>query len=864
MRKFNLYTRVILACLLLTTTILSGCSSSSSTITKRNIDEQEYAKEDYDFDTTIKSTEGFYTVATVGNLQLSVNGKTADVMVNDLKTKASWTTNPDNSNSSADGFLASQFSVSYIDDQDKLYEKNSYTDSVKLEQYSFYPLNNGIRVNYTVNEKKKEYLVPPVIGAERFEKILSKLSENDKMMLNTFYTIKSLEGVSPEVEAWQKTVFPALRYGDIYVLSSGYSQTEGVNASELMLEMIEPYFISAGYTKDDLKYDAEQNSLEPIDEDEFSIELSIEYTLDEDGLTAKIPQKSIIYDEDGMKLTEIAFLPFMGATNAENEGFLLVPDGSGAIINLNSDKKNISAYEKRVYSEDNTLQTEVQKSTNGSQIYLPVFGVSSNNNAMLAVIEKGDAVATIHADVSGKLNDYNYIYSSYCLIENSVETNSVLNKSGGKLYQKEPLESDIQIKYLFTEDSGTYVNMAKSYREYLLANKKIRNQEQNTSSIPFALNTIGAVSYTTTKLGIPVEAEKALTTFEQAQSILIDISKADIKNIVYSYSGWMNEGLYGTAPYKINPVGVLGGNDAFKELIGFTNKNNISFFPEANFSYVSEMGNGYSKNEDTARDLSGNLAKKHTYNLALQRWNEDDYQFIISSSALGRMSERFLKSYNKYGVSGISLPILSKEINGDYSKTACCDRQDSLYKITETFNSIAKAGYKIHVDGANVYALSNASFITGVPMSSGNHYLFDETVPFYQSVLHGILPYSSTPLNFSGNFREATLKCIEYGASPYFQWIYSDNIELKETDYNIYNVNYELWKDDAVNAYEEINDALTNCQKATIIAHEKISKDLYKTTYSNGYSIYVNYGEKEVENDGYTINACDYLVVKGA
>ncbi len=861
MRKIYLYMRVILVCLLLVTVLLSGCSSISTKIT-RKVDEKEYAKEDVVFDSDIKSSEEYYNVATVGDLQLLISGKTTAIQVKNLKTGFSWTSNPENNNTN--DFVSSQFSVVYVDDKDKENERNSFADSVKLGQYSFYPLDNGIRVNYTVNEKKKEYLVSPVIGEERFEKILSKLSEEDKMMLSSFYTFKTLEGVSPEVEAWQKTVFPALRYGNIYVLSSGYSNTQGVTASDLMLQMIEPYFVKAGYTKEDLKYDAQQNSLEEIKNDEYSIELSIEYILDENGLTAKIPQKSIIYDESIMKLTELTFLPFMGAADAATEGFLLVPDGSGAIINLNNGKKTISAYEKRIYSADNTLQTEIQEKTDGSQIYLPVFGVSRNNNAMLAVIEQGDAVATISADVSGKLNDYNYIYSSYCLMENSIETNSVLNQSGGKLYQKLPLESDIQIKYLFTDNnSGSYIDMAECYRNYLLENNKISKQEQNTESMPFALNTIGAVSYTTTKLGIPVDTEKALTTFAQAQSILDELRESGIKNVVYSYSGWMNKGLYGTAPYKVNPVKALGEKKAFNDLIAYVNKNNIEFFPEVNFSYVSDTGNGYSKNEDTARDLSGNLAKNHSYNLALQRWNEEDYQFIVSPSALGRMSERFLKSYSKYDVNGVSLPLLSKDINGDYSKESCCDRQNALKKVEKTFTDISKSGYKVQVDGANAYALSKASFVTGVPTDSGNHYLFDENVPFYQAVLHGVVTYSATPLNFSGDFNAATLKCIEYGAVPYFQWIYADNIELKETDYNLYNVNYKLWFEDAVKAYKKIDKALSACQGATIVAHEKVSKDLYKTAYSNGYSVYVNYSDEAVKVADKTIKANDYIVVKG-
>jgi len=862
MQKVKLYMRAGVAFLLLITMLLSGCSGSL-TVLKRAVDEKEYAKEDVVFDADIKDADGLYNVATVGDLQLYIDGKTAAITVMNSKTGVSWSSNPQND--TGNEFIASQFSVNYVDDEEKEYERNSYADSVLLGQYSFYPLENGIRVNYTVNEKEKKYLVSPVIGADRFEKILSKLSEEDRMMLESFYTFKTLEGVSPEAEAWQKTVFPALRYGDIYVLSSGYSNTQGVTASDLMLQMIEPYFISAGYTEEDLKYDTAQNLLEPIDEEEYSIEISIEYTLDENGLTARIPQKSIIYDEKSMKLTNLTFLPFMGATDKTANGYMLIPDGSGAIIEFNNGKKTISAYEKRIYGDDRSLQKEFKDVTDGSQIYLPVFGVSHNNSAMLAVIENGDAVATIHSDVSGKLNDYNYVYSSYKLIENSIESNSILNQSGASLYQREPLKSDIQIKYIFTDnDNGSYIGMASAYRDYLISAEKLKAATARSSSISFAINTIGSVSYKTTRLGMPIEAQKALTTFEQAEEILKQLKKADIENITFSYSGWMNNGLYGKAPYKIDPVKALGGKRSFNNLTDYISENKIDFFPEVNFTYVTDMGNGYSKNGDTARDLSGNLAKNHTYNLAIGNWNEEDFQYIVSPSVFGKIAESFMKASDKYSIKGISTPHFSNELNGDYDKEACIDRQQALKKTTEALASISKAGKKIQVDGANAYTLANASFVTGVPLNSGNHYLFDRTVPFYQAVLHGAVPYSSTPLNLSGDFERSCLKCIEYGASPYFKWIYADNIELKETDYNIYNVNYALWFEDAIEAYKDINDALSDCQNEVIVSHNEISKNLYKTTYSNGNCIYVNYGDEVIEAEGQTIMACDYVVVKGA
>lgn len=48
-------------------------------------------------------------------------------------------------------------------------------------------------------------------------------------------------------------------------------------------------------------------------------------------------------------------------------------------------------------------------------------------------------------------------------------------------------------------------------------------------------------------------------------------------------------------------------------------------------------------------------------------------------------------------------------------------------------------GNGILADSANAYALPYVSHITNVPLSSSHFDVFDEDIPFYQLVMHGVI-----------------------------------------------------------------------------------------------------------------------------
>ena len=83
------------------------------------------------------------------------------------------------------------------------------------------------------------------------------------------------------------------------------------------------------------------------------------------------------------------------------------------------------------------------------------------------------------------------------------------------------------------------------------------------------------------------------------------------------------------------------------------------------------------------------------------------------------------------------------------------------------------------------------------------------------------------------------------------------------TDYNtLYSSTYSAWLEDAASIYKEFNENLTEVRNAYMVGHEEVATNVYKVTYSNGYTVYVNYNKENVTVDDKTIEAEAYMVVK--
>lgn len=777
-------------------------------------------------------------------LRLFVDEKTGAIAVINKLTGEIWYSNPPEQDTDplASGVnkanLSSQLKIDYYNNFGQLNSINTFTDSVSHKQIKFEPISNGVRVTYQFGTAVKSAAdLPMMLSSERVEAMLGKLDKTGQRALKIAYK------EDPDKK--------------VYVRND--SALNG-----LQLDRAFRAFDDAGYTEEDLAKDMEELHFTQEKPEARIFLASIEYTLDGSSLVAKIPASGLQYPS-AYPIGSISFLSFFGAGSSKEQGSLFVPDGSGALIHFNNGKKQYPAYQQPVYGEDLTMKTTEDAKTEQT-VRLPVFGIIRENGAMLGIIEEGAPAAAIHADISGKLNSYNYVYPSF----NVINKGDVTLQANGQertlpRFQEQAMKTDFTVRYAFLDKKeATYQGLARYYQHYLEQHGGLaqHNADARSTDAPFYLQLVGGIAKEKHIAGIPYRTIEPLTTFEQSKDIISQMKNLNISNIKLKYSGWFNGGMNHEVPDGISVDKAVGGSQGLRGFISFAQEQGVSFYPDAAI-LTAKTGKGFNENANAARTLRGIPAALYPLDQAINRRDRNKPpSYVVSPRLAVSYTESLLKGLQGYQTGGISLRDLADQLNSDYRKHHQLDRAESEKLSIQALGSFPKENLKVMADGGNAYALPFLSDITNAPMSGSQFKIEDESIPFYQMVVRGYVDYTGSPFSLSNytDERQYILKCLEYGSGVYFEWIHEPNDKVKETEYNdLYAVYYEQWIDQAADMYREVNSVLKNVQKEPISGHEKLGEGVFKTVYGNGVYVIVNYNRSDVTVGGQTVKAESYL-----
>lgn len=772
---------------------------------------------------------GMLGIAQNNSLQLFIHEETAEIAVLHKQSGQIWRSNP--ADRDKDGIatginkdlLSSQTRLSFFNSLGQSSSVNSYTDSVGHKQVSYEAIDNGVQVHYQFGSTERSIEDLPVkISKERFEqKLLSQLDSAGQRALKIGYTEDKEEGI--------------------------YTRNDKA-LQGLQLSRALKAFETAGYTEEDLEQDHTEHGIELEQSGPRLFMLTMEYELDGEDLLVRIPSSGIHFPEE-YPINTISVLDYFGAGGSNEEGSIFVPDGSGALIHFNNGKVQYPAYQQDIYGPDMTMKVR-EVSSNEAKARLPVFGLIREEGAFLGIIEEGDAVAVVNADISGKLNSYNNVYPSFYVVNKSDVTlqASDMVRTLPK-FQAKPTASDFVVRYAFVgAEKASYSGLASLYRDYLLQTGGLpeskTSREQN--SLPFYLKLLGGMSTRQHILGIPYDSTEALTTFDEAQNILSALKEKKVSNIQVRYAGWFNDGLYHRMPDSINVDRAIGGKKGMREFSSFTRESGIGFYPDVAMLSVQSK-KGFRPSKEASRTLTQEPAVIYPMDPARQRRNLDrSPSYVLSPNLLDELTEEMLKDTAPLPMDGLSLRDLAEQLNSDMNPKKLLDRTQSLSVVTKALEQIKQQAGSVVADGGNGYALPYVTDLTDAPMTSSRFKLEDEEIPFYQLVLHGSISYTGTPYNLSTytNARQYVLKLIEYGASPYFAWFNAPNHVVKETDYDhLYASNYEQWIDLAAQIYNEVNQANLPFAGRSMKSHESLAEGVFRTTYEGGGFAIVNYND---------------------
>lgn len=888
------------------------------------------------FNVASANLSDFLLVAENEHLQLYINESTTEIAVLMKESGDVWCSNPQNretmetiARGRAKEQLSSQFIIEYFKGNQSLTMDN-YTESVSYGQYNIVPIENGVRVEYVIGKEwdDDDYL-PLVMSKERFDQLLASFEdEKDRQFIREQYVLFTLErgyedpdgisihGVDLDLlfgEYGVKVEEPSFRPSDKRRLVQeylnavrtykGYPSIGSIRTEDIQALFDTPTYMrkwnikvwdkdelielmkSSNYTPDMIALDHLQYNVSPPSRNLLIFNVAIEYVIDGSELVVRVPCDEIVYPKDVVDpktnklvtypLTSISVLPYFGAADIEEDGYMFVPDGSGALIYLNNGKTKVQPYRAEVYGRDYAIAPIREYSdTLESQIYLPVFGMKHQDKAFVAIIESGDALARIYAEVAGMRDSYNKVWSNFLVIPNA----RVNMQSAGALiymrdlsinmYQSRPYQGDIIVRYAFLDEAeASYAGMALRYQEYLVDRYGLSRLDR-VESIPLLLELIGGIEKTEPVFGISRNVIKPLTTFEQVKLVVNEFINQGIDQLKVRYSGWLKGGIEHIYPSSARLENKLGSKSQFSDLVATLEAAGVELYPNVSFLtvYKSSIFDDFITFRDASRLLNRRSAYLNRYNLSTHLAISSRQVPLLSPARLPRLVAGFLSDYEEFGVSGLSLDSLGQLLYADYrtDPDELVDREQAKSVVIGELSKFGDRQLSLMIAGANAYAIPYADFVVEAPQYSRGYEILDQGVPFYQIVLRGYVNYAGEPGNLSQRLETYKLKLLETGAVPYYLLCYVDAVEVKNSNFDyLYSISYANHVDDIVSLYNEISEVLQPVWHSRIVDHKTLAVNVYQTTYEGGTSIIVNYNSDSVNVLGVDIPGYGYLVLSG-
>ncbi len=869
-------------------------------------------------ETIDKSLTGSVKVAENGGKELYVEPKTLNVTVVDTATGTVWRSSP------ADGALTeaerAPLFISFLDATGALKKWDAYTYSIandnttrELEAgesysdtYKIEKIADGFRASLRISESESTELdqyMPKKISIERYEECFvnkaaalyeeGKISEDDLAKYNK--ALSMIYAIDTET-------------GDHYY--NKYAGTPPVTVTKILIDLSK----KVQYTRDDLINDSREWDVTEV---EFSqpadFTVIMDVTLEDGDLVVHIPTYEITdnsEDVDYYTLHDISVFPNFGLVNAKNydNGFIFVPDGSGALFNINSYDSGYVEYNRPLYNNTyyDTLYTDTEYN---EDLMMPVFGIGKDGaevfqapvaeetpedaeapaveeatevapeepaavvlntthnkntgvmSGFMGIIESGAETASIAvnlgvADTSNGGTNFNKVYPTFEVMQYSnVKVFGPYSTNEAKfLATTTPFDIDVKVRYKLYTENCNYYTMAVDYKDYLIKTNDLTVEYEAAPEI--FLEVVSALTMEDRFMGVPYDRTVSMTTYSELGEILNDLGGIDK---VVSYKGAYNGGIYNTVNLEADKTSANGSKSDYEALM---KEHGDSIYMSTPISYVYKDTAMFNAGKHALLGFDSEPAHIFNYDIPTGRFNLfGEGHWILSPYYLPAAVESFAESA---GNTNLAIEDLGNIVYANYAP----ENEVNLYQgeqvVKNALTTLSANDRKLVLYNPFASRMMFAEYSAEISRESSDYGLFEHNVPFRQIVMNGLTKYTTLNVNESSSGKKYyLLQALELGSCPKYKITYKSVDRLKESNYSeLYSTEYKLNAENIKAMGAAVDEAFAQIGTTEITGHRILDEKVFETTYATGVKVVVNYNTLPVDVEGYgTIEAEGYVIV---
>lgn len=575
-----------------------------------------------------------------------------------------------------------------------------------------------------------------------------------------------------------------------------------------------------------------------FDFETLGLKLALEFRLEEDSLLVTIPFDSI-EERDVNVITRVALLPFLGSANDWEDGYILYPNGCGELYRFKEEKYRtnaLSTFTLPVYSPHITqaagfplgVETDMNVDSSAFVANLPAFGLKKGNAAMAAVIEAGDEDSDIVVNPGGVSLPVNNAYVNLVYRNNYGTRGQQINVGGSTelsyvslLTDREIRSGDRKVRYVFlTENDADYSGMARAVR-------KSYQERGILTRLEDAPDVCLDVFCTVEQQQVLTKEMLTFTTFAQARQMMEWFLEQGY-DLTVNIKGWGSKGILGYPVYT-PAAASSGGEKELAELAEFCAEHQVGLKLQVNPVKLKEGNDGFLPLTNAARD--GN---DYIYSIAVGKKT-----YYLQNHAFATEQLKKLRAYQqRTGASGLTFEDLGSYLFDDFAGGTLM-RSDyvDLWQ-----NALTEEDALI---GGNGCMLGTVSLLREIPEQSSLISLGDESVPFYQMVVHGSVAYTGQPVNLFYDDVGQLLKMVEYGYTPCFELTGEGVSRLSSTDYQmLFSARFDTWKDEIADYAADFIEWSEQIGTRSFTEHRQLSANVYESVFED-VRVLVNYGSEE-------------------